>query len=322
MESVELSCSSGSDDLSETYKSSAASSVGRSSISSIPWAEDAIRQNFLDWMQIERIFYGEEELPTDLKLREEILDWTKRFPHLRLIGTKAAIHFTNDWEPEDEIDEVIAIHPELSHRRCSESSIEIISDIEDWNLDKCKQVSPVRQTNSAFAELSNRITVEVPFPSERGSIFNTDPDRCLRIPSGTLLSRRLPYLKQKAQKKKAFDVIDDKLNINCTDRFMKPSTSCAGLIIRQSKLFVPEINKKCNQPKELVKMPPIQSRPMNIGDNLKKPPPLKNSVTLPSINFNKDMKFRSPISTARSISALTQDHHLSRNLGRIRRKVP
>jgi hypothetical protein len=35
----------------------------QSSIGSIPWAEDAILENKEEWEKIERIFYGEEDLP-------------------------------------------------------------------------------------------------------------------------------------------------------------------------------------------------------------------------------------------------------------------
>lgn len=64
------------------------SSQGRSSSGSLPFAEDAIRQNQQDWEHIERIFYGEDALPEDEKTKEEFLDWMESFPYLRLVGKK------------------------------------------------------------------------------------------------------------------------------------------------------------------------------------------------------------------------------------------
>ncbi|XP_054726250.1 uncharacterized protein LOC129236076 [Anastrepha obliqua] len=58
------------------------SSLDRSSIGSIPWADDAIKQNQLDWEQVERMLIGEEPLPEEQDLRNEILEWQQKFPIL------------------------------------------------------------------------------------------------------------------------------------------------------------------------------------------------------------------------------------------------
>ncbi|XP_017486467.1 PREDICTED: uncharacterized protein LOC108374920 [Rhagoletis zephyria] len=58
------------------------SSIDRSSIGSIPWADDAIKQNQLDWERVERMLIGEEALPTEPDLRNEILEWQQKFPEL------------------------------------------------------------------------------------------------------------------------------------------------------------------------------------------------------------------------------------------------
>lgn len=79
--------SSDSDDYHKILYSS--SSHDRSSVGSIPWAEDAIKQNQLEWERIERMFFGEEALPdNDPELRREIVEWTTAFPHLRVVGKK------------------------------------------------------------------------------------------------------------------------------------------------------------------------------------------------------------------------------------------
>ena len=74
------------DDLWLSSSSATDCSVDRYSINSIPWAEDAIKQNQEEWERIERIFYGEEELPRNKKIAQEIMEWQKKFPHLRING--------------------------------------------------------------------------------------------------------------------------------------------------------------------------------------------------------------------------------------------
>ncbi|XP_054081612.1 uncharacterized protein LOC105209124 [Zeugodacus cucurbitae] len=58
------------------------SSLDRSSIGSIPWADDAIKQNQLDWEQVQRMLTGEETLPVEPDLRNEIVEWQTKFPQL------------------------------------------------------------------------------------------------------------------------------------------------------------------------------------------------------------------------------------------------
>ncbi|KAH8265088.1 hypothetical protein KR044_003511, partial [Drosophila immigrans] len=59
------------------------SSIDRSSIGSIPWADDAIKKNKLDWERVDRMVSGEEILPEqEVELRHEIADWQRKFPSL------------------------------------------------------------------------------------------------------------------------------------------------------------------------------------------------------------------------------------------------
>ncbi|EDV93128.1 myb-like protein AA [Drosophila grimshawi] len=59
------------------------SSIDRSSIGSIPWADDAIKKNKLDWERVDRMLSGEEQLPDqEQELRHEIIDWQHKFPSL------------------------------------------------------------------------------------------------------------------------------------------------------------------------------------------------------------------------------------------------
>lgn len=77
------------DDTEDTltnFLNSEESSRDRSSTGSLPWAEDAIKQNQQEWERIERIFYGEEPLPNDSETRTEFMDWMTTFPYLRISG--------------------------------------------------------------------------------------------------------------------------------------------------------------------------------------------------------------------------------------------
>ncbi|XP_023162349.2 myb-like protein AA [Drosophila hydei] len=59
------------------------SSIDRSSIGSIPWADDAIKKNKQDWERVDRMLSGEEPLPElEPELRHEIADWQRKFPSL------------------------------------------------------------------------------------------------------------------------------------------------------------------------------------------------------------------------------------------------
>lgn len=59
------------------------SSVDRSSIGSIPWADDAIKINKIEWERVEKMLNGLEPLSTaEDDLSKEILDWQKKFPQL------------------------------------------------------------------------------------------------------------------------------------------------------------------------------------------------------------------------------------------------
>lgn len=83
------------------------------SSSSIPWAEENIADNRNEWNKIERIFYGEEELPTEPKTRNEFLEWMELFPHLRIVGQKVPIYYDPAAKEEHFINEILAIDPPI-----------------------------------------------------------------------------------------------------------------------------------------------------------------------------------------------------------------
>ncbi|GBP13796.1 hypothetical protein EVAR_72233_1 [Eumeta japonica] len=59
------------------------SSVDRSSIGSIPWADDAIKINKMEWEKVEKMLSGLEPLSdAEGDISKEILDWQRKFPQL------------------------------------------------------------------------------------------------------------------------------------------------------------------------------------------------------------------------------------------------
>lgn len=113
----ESSSSGNSDDSVDTLIGSASTiSFDRSSTGSLPWAEDAIKQNQQEWEKIERMFYGDEPLPDDENIREEILEWIKVFPHFHVTGKKMNIHYDPNLEADNEnYEEIFAIDPIPKH---------------------------------------------------------------------------------------------------------------------------------------------------------------------------------------------------------------
>uniref|UniRef100_A0A182QW14 DUF3719 domain-containing protein n=1 Tax=Anopheles farauti TaxID=69004 RepID=A0A182QW14_9DIPT len=149
------------DDESDTLTESLTSSQGRSSIGSIPWAEDAIKQNQLEWERIDRMFYGEEDLPSDSKLREEIEEWTSVFPYLRVTGKSIVIVEAGHAKGSDPFhEEILMTDPPLAGRTRSSRSgrdgpnKQTMKDVDcvltSCELDKCLYISSgqvYRQSN-------------------------------------------------------------------------------------------------------------------------------------------------------------------------------
>ncbi|XP_017122477.1 uncharacterized protein LOC108142901 [Drosophila elegans] len=86
------------------------SSIDRSSVGSIPWADDAIKKNLLDWERVERLMSGEdplllqEEELQEPELRNEIADWQRKFPCL--LGRRTQHLNSFDSQTRDDIDSI------------------------------------------------------------------------------------------------------------------------------------------------------------------------------------------------------------------------
>lgn len=152
----DISFSSDSEDLFEDYWfTSPNASFDGSSVNSIPWAEDVVKQNQILWDSIERMFYGEEPLPeNDAKLRNEIIEWTTHFPYLRIVGKS------------------------MPTQSCS--------------MDNNAEDNDVLSTHLPFAHDHHKSARTIPLHrSEMNGILEEDFGRCLRITSGPLLVRRM-----------------------------------------------------------------------------------------------------------------------------------
>lgn len=263
----DISFSSDSEDLIEDYWfTSPNASFDGSSVNSIPWAEDVVKQNKILWDSIERMFYGEEPLPeNDAKLRNEIIDWTTHFPYLRICGKSMPIQsctMDNNAEYND------ATHLPFSH-----------------DHHKSARTIPLRR-------------------GEMNGILEEDIGRCLRITSGPLLVRRMqnrvPFITKTANEleqpkqhqtifKPSIESVPNN-NMEFNKRF--------GV---KAKLYRSMDSEAIPHSAHSVKIPILHGNGhagMNIGNanrfNLIRVKtatlvpihrPLRNSVTLPSINI-------------------------------------
>ncbi|XP_065721990.1 uncharacterized protein [Drosophila suzukii] len=84
------------------------SSIDRSSVGSIPWADDAIKKNLLDWERVERLMSGEDPLAElqEPELRNEIADWHRKFPSLLGRRTRPLRHHSFDSQTREDIDSI------------------------------------------------------------------------------------------------------------------------------------------------------------------------------------------------------------------------
>lgn len=163
----DINLTSDSEDFVDDYWfTSPSASFDGSSVNSIPWADDVVKQNQELWERVERMFYGEENLPTnDIKLRNEIIEWTHHFPYLRVCGDQMPIYFnTNVPSSDSHFEEVLAIHPST----CFD------------------QKSTATCTTRTLDDRNHRLHDD----TIANRILADDIEKCLRITSGPLLSRR------------------------------------------------------------------------------------------------------------------------------------
>lgn len=211
LKNPEINLTSDSEDFIDDYwfLSPSASHDG-SSVNSIPWADDVVKQNQDLWDRVERMFYREESLPdNDIKLRNEIRDWTEHFPFLRVCGVALHINTTTDsndaWPSDPNFEEILAIHPnsDLNTRKSAAAT--------------CSTAVSSRQSPDDV----NRMQHEQ---------LTYDIEKCLRITSGPLLSRR-------AQNSRTAQNFRNKTNTNS-------NSSHAGNLIQDKKAkWHPPINQ-------------------------------------------------------------------------------
>lgn len=188
----EVNVSTESDDFTEdNWFSSPTTSFDGSSVNSIPWAEDVVKHNKEEWDRIERMFYGEEKLPADTKLRNEIMEWIRQFPHIRVSGQQAPLFYDPAVAPHDtHFEEVIEAHPNNSPKIAAKS-IRLTRNLEQVLEDSLHIDAENRRTTSDSAQ-NKRSAMRRQYADE-------DINQCLRITSGALLAKR--NLIQRTQQK-------------------------------------------------------------------------------------------------------------------------
>lgn len=258
-----------SDDFNdENWFGSTTASADNSSINSIPWAEDVVNQNKIEWDCLERMFYGESELPKDEKLRSEIIEWTDKFPHLRIVGKQAPIFFNvNATQSESSHEEVLAIHPPRAISHCSSSS--------------------------ACSAASSR--------AESVASLELDMQKCLRITSGPLLLRRSEHAPSRLLTRKTHPQlhdagVPDSARSSYGTRIFSKVQNEIGV-----KDIFPQSARLINVSTAQLSSPIGKLFRISTASVIPRNKPLRNSVTLPAISLRPIAK---ESSHDRSVSAL------------------
>lgn len=182
VEKPEINLTSDSEDFFDDYWffSSSASHDG-SSVNSIPWADDVVKQNQELWDRVERMFYGEESLPAnDPKLAHEIRIWTTHFPYFRVSGSAMPIN----------------TRPPIAATTATSTTIAENYDAipSDPHFEEIFAIHPTPEMNTCKTAAAMCATARTLRPSDsnpmRDDQLANDIEKYLRITSGPLLSRR------------------------------------------------------------------------------------------------------------------------------------
>lgn len=324
---TDVNLSTGSDDFTEeNWFSSPTTSFDGSSVNSIPWAEDVVKQNREEWERIERMFYGEENLPSDVKLRNEIIEWTSRFPHIRVCGQQAPIFFDTSMAPLNaNYEEIIETHSSTP-TRSAPKSVRIQGGLEQVLED------------SLHIDLGHRLRTSDGREHDRNHYIENAVGKCLRITSGAILSKRsanhdIPHHKDIRTSARIASTASSQNRIARTT--LKPIAAEIRCIrigkesfddLISNRIILEPIHITKSEPlslsARLVKMPDIPSEidwhkidktknsalshnkiRVTTASVIPARRPLRSSITLPAINLMPSMFAESP---GRSISAV---HH-------------
>lgn len=269
----------------------AKSSVRSSSIGSIPWAEDAIKQNEEEWNAIEQMFYGERELPTNKKIREEFLEWIIKFPHLRVVGHSLQ-------------------NPRI--KTADKAEITTIDKIQHKQRNTTDAVNPSPNSSSVHnlftRTKSNRLECEKVNDFAKSTELSYQIQRCLRITSGPLLSRR---------------VQQNSGQHNLPERFLlTPAINEEVAQIRVTSVRSDSLQPHSKINNQFVSHPEVLIRPIMTA-RLIKMPPIYNSGnrvhgTTPNLQFSAaSRKLTNPKQNLRNVVILPAIQLVRRNDGNL-----
>lgn len=318
MQFVEDSSSSDTtcDEATDIWLTSATSSQGRSSsISSIPWAEDAIKQNQEEWETIEQMFYGELPLPTNKKIREEFEEWMAKFPHIRIVGRQ-----------------ILNSYPTNTHTKTVGKECQAFTSANHpWQ-------------HNTHQNSGNESQIMV-----RPTDLNSEIEQCLRITSGPLLSRPWQQLSGGFRRHKPVQhIFTFPTEVNSRSRVASVRSDTFSTHKRHhqllpmypedssSPLHRPVLQLPITLSASLMKMPPILNisnyHPKNYAsmtartsqrrkDESKQP----NRITLPAIATMPSLRRETSFETellGRSISAIHQSDPRYSKTATVRYRVP
>lgn len=302
----EINLTPDSDDLNEdNWFTSPTTSFDGSSINSIPWAEDVIKQNKDEWENIERMFYGEAELPADDKLRNEILEWTNRFPHLRVVGTQASIYFgENNPQTATNYEEIFAMHPTCMSARYQMVSYHNNNVNSNANNRRMEVLHPVRESHTSLddeVEKHLQITSR-PLLTRRNLSWN-QKETSANLTSGHHSNNRMTSsIMSDSQKRATSSALHSVRSSYDVHRIVNDGgEGQSNSMIHSARLVnIPQTNVPINR---IIRISTANLVPLS--------KPLRNSITLPAINI-VPIYTESPIS-GRSFSTHTNQSSINRN---------
>lgn len=289
----EINLTPDSDDLNEeNWFTSPTTSFDGSSINSIPWAEDVIKQNKDEWENIERMFYGEMDLPGDEKLRNEIIEWTNRFPHLRVVGKQASIYSTeNSSCATANYEEILAIHPtcgsarhQLSTYHNSNNNHNNNNHTINFNANNRRMdvLHPVRESHTSLdddIEKHLQITSR-PLLTRRNLLWNQKETSTNRIRGHYNNIRVAPSLVFDNQKRTTSSALHSVRSSYDVHRIVNDTgEGQSNSMIHSARLInVPALKTQRNVPtNRIIRISTANLVPLN--------KPLRNSITLPAISI-------------------------------------
>lgn len=229
--------------LTDVTLTSAVNSPGNTSNSSfsIPWAEDAIRQNKELWERVEAMLYGEEEPDGDEATKRELKEWMEEFPHLRIMGRPCVTHCTSSTllrASDPNYQEVFAMHPGPFRQDGESTSLR--------GLEDCLKISsgPVARRSAIFIRKTDN---QIPINPVIEKVKTIELDSAGRVTRNSVIYRHMtPTHSMQAPPEVSFLIRNSGGALDVSKIIKTPSSKSATYRIplhsERRRLILPSIN--------------------------------------------------------------------------------